>query len=93
MNETKKLRKIWLTIRLNNEEQKRLKGLYNITTCKALSEYARDILLQRPVVINYQNQSVDETLSEMGAARNRAKCNRKILQPGGKKTSFTRPFT
>jgi pyruvate dehydrogenase complex dehydrogenase (E1) component len=65
MSETTKLRKIWLTIRLNDEEQKRLKALYKVTTCKALSEYARDILLQQPVVINYRNQSLDETLSEL----------------------------
>jgi hypothetical protein len=65
MSDATKLRKIWLTIRLNDEEQKRLKDLYKVTTCKALSEYARDILLQQPVVINYRNQSVDETLSEL----------------------------
>jgi pyruvate dehydrogenase complex dehydrogenase (E1) component len=65
MSDATKLRKIWLTIRLNDEEQKRLKDLYKVTTCKALSEYARDILLQQPVVINYRNQSLDETLSEL----------------------------
>jgi tagatose-1,6-bisphosphate aldolase len=65
MSDVKNVRKIWLTIRLNDEEQKQLKGLYKITTCEALSEYARDILLQQPVVINYRNQSADEFLSEM----------------------------
>jgi hypothetical protein len=65
MSETKKVRKLWLTIRLNDDEQKRLNSLYKVTTCKALSEYARDILLQQPVVINYRNQSADETLSEL----------------------------
>jgi pyruvate dehydrogenase complex dehydrogenase (E1) component len=65
MSDLENVRKIWLTIRLNDEEQKRLKALYKVTTCKALSEYARDILLQEPVVINYRNQSLDETLSEL----------------------------
>jgi hypothetical protein len=65
MSETKKVRKLWLTIRLNDDEQKRLNWLYKVTTRKALSEYARDILLQQPVVINYRNQSADETLSEL----------------------------
>jgi pyruvate dehydrogenase complex dehydrogenase (E1) component len=65
MSDLENVRKIWLTIRLNDEEQKRLKALYKVTTCKALSEYARDILLQQPVVINYRNQSLDETLSEL----------------------------
>jgi hypothetical protein len=65
MSETKNVRKIWLTVWPNDEEQKRLNVLYKVTTCKALSEYARDILLQQPVVINYRNQSVDETLSEL----------------------------
>jgi len=65
MSDTNKVRKIWLTIRLNDEEQKRLHALYKVTTCKALSEYARDILLQQPVIINYRNQSADEFLAEM----------------------------
>ena len=65
MSEANKVRKTWLTIRLNNEEQKRLHALYKVTTCKALSEYARDILLQQPVIINYRNQSADEFLAEM----------------------------
>jgi hypothetical protein len=65
MSETKKVRKIWLTIRMNDEEQKRLNSLYKVTTCKALSEYAREILLQQPLIINYRNQSADETLSEL----------------------------
>jgi predicted DNA-binding protein len=65
MSEIKKVRKLWLTIRLNDEEQKRLNALYKVTTCKALSEYARDIVLQQPVVINYRNQSADEFLAEM----------------------------
>jgi hypothetical protein len=56
MSDVKNVRKIWLTLRLNDEEQKRLKDLYKVTACKALSEYARDILLQQPVVINYRNQ-------------------------------------
>jgi hypothetical protein len=52
MSETKNVRKIWLTVWPNDEEQKRLNSLYKVTTSKALSEYARDILLQQPVVIN-----------------------------------------
>jgi hypothetical protein len=65
MSDITKVRKICLTIRLNRQEQKRLKALYKISTCKALSKYARDILLQPPVVTNYRNQSQDESLSEL----------------------------
>jgi hypothetical protein len=44
---------------------KATKGLCKTSTCKASSKYAREVLLQQPVVINYRNQSVDETLSEL----------------------------
>jgi hypothetical protein len=65
MSDITKVRKICLTIRLNDEEQKRLNALYKISTCKALSKYAREVLLQPPVIISYRNQSLDETLSEL----------------------------
>jgi hypothetical protein len=65
MSDISKVRKICLTIRLNGQEQKRLKALCKTSTCKALSKYARKVLLQPPVIINYRNQSVDEILSEL----------------------------
>ena len=56
MKETKKVRSKWLTIRLNEDEEKKLNQFMTRTTCNALSEYARDVLLKEPVNIIYRNQ-------------------------------------
>jgi hypothetical protein len=65
MNETKMVRSKWLTIRLNDDEEKKLKKLYGRTTSNALSEYARNVLLREPVNVLYRNQTADEFLEEM----------------------------
>jgi len=65
MKETKKIRSKWLTIRLNEDEEKKLNQLYSRTTSNALSEYARDVLLREPLNILYRNQTADEFLEEM----------------------------
>jgi MobC-like protein len=65
MKETKPVRKKWLTIRLSEEEEKKLHKLYSKTTSRGLSEYARDVLLKEPVFVLYRNQSADHFLSEM----------------------------
>jgi hypothetical protein len=65
MKETKKTRSKWLTIRLNEDEEKKLNQLYSQTTSNALSEYARDVLLKKPITLLYRNQTADEFLEEM----------------------------
>ena len=65
MKETKKIRSVWLTIRLNEDEENKLNKFYGRTTSNSLSEYARDVLLKEPVTILYRNQSADEFLAEM----------------------------
>ena len=65
MKERKKIRSKWLTIRLNEDEEKKLNQLYSRTTSNALSEYARDVLLREPVNILYRNKTADEFLEEM----------------------------
>jgi hypothetical protein len=55
MKETKKIRSKWLTIRLNEDEEKKLKKLYGHTTSNALSEYARNVLLKEPVNVPVRN--------------------------------------
>ena len=64
MKETKQIRKGWLTVRLNEEEEKKLNNFYSRTTSNSLSEYARDVLLKEPVNVLYRNQSADEFLTE-----------------------------
>jgi hypothetical protein len=65
MKGTKQVRKGWLTVRLNEDEEKKLNNFFNRTTSSSLSEYARDVLLREPVNVIYRNQSADEFLSEM----------------------------
>jgi predicted nucleic acid-binding OB-fold protein len=70
MKDTKQIRKGWLTVRLNEDEEKKLNKLYGRTTSNSLSEYARDVLLKEPINILYRNQSADEFLTEMILLKN-----------------------
>lgn len=70
MKESKKIRSQWLTIRLNEDEEKKLNNLYGQTTSNSISEYARDVLLKQPVNIIYRNQSADDFIAEMILLKN-----------------------
>ena len=70
MKETKKVRSKWLTIRLNDDEEKKLNQLFERSTSAGLSEYARDVLLKQPVNIIYRNQTADNFLAEMVLLKN-----------------------
>jgi hypothetical protein len=63
--ERKNVRRKWLTISLSQEEESKLIEFYKKTSCRDLSEYARSILLKKPVYILYRNQSADDFLTEM----------------------------
>jgi len=65
MTGRKNVRRKWLTVRLSEEEETKLNKFYKQTTCRDLSEYARSILLKKPVQIFYRNQSADDFLTEM----------------------------
>jgi MobC-like protein len=70
MKEAKQIRSEWLTIRLNENEQKKLNQLYSRSTSNSLSEYARDVLLKEPVNIIFRNQTADDFLAEMILLKN-----------------------
>jgi predicted nucleic acid-binding OB-fold protein len=70
MKKKKSIRNKWLTVRLNDDEEKKLKQFCSRTTSKAISEYARDILLKEPVIIVYRNASADDFLEEMILLKN-----------------------
>ena len=65
MKESKQIRSRWLTIRLSEDEKKKLNTFYGRTTSGSLSEYAREVLLQEPVTVLYRNQTADDFLAEM----------------------------
>ena len=70
MKEEKKIRSKWLPIRLNEDERKKLNLLYSQSTSNSMSEYARDVLLKKPINVTYRNQSADEFLAEMIMLKN-----------------------
>ena len=65
MDENKKNRIHWLTIRLSDEELKIVTKHFSTTTSKKISTYARNILLKKPVAVIYRNQTADEVLAEL----------------------------
>ena len=65
MAREKSVRKKWLTIRLNEDEEKKLNRFFEKTVYSSLSEYARNVLLQEPVTVFYRNQTADDFLAEM----------------------------
>lgn len=70
MMRKKIIRNKWLTVRLNEDEEKKLNDFFSRTTSKALSEYARDILLKEPVNVVYRNATADDFLAEMILLKN-----------------------
>jgi hypothetical protein len=71
MSEAKKeVRKKWLHIRLNDTEYKTITNQWQKTTSKELSDYARKVLMKKPVTVNHRNQSADELLAEMIRLKN-----------------------
>jgi len=52
-----------VTIRLQQAEYDQLVERFTSTTCRKLSEYIRDALLNKPITVRHRNQSADEFLS------------------------------
>lgn len=69
-NNTNNKEKNWISFRVKPDEYNKIHGLFSATTCRKLSEYARKVLLNKPVTIKYRNQSADEFLSAMIPLKN-----------------------
>ena len=63
MNEQKS--REWISFRVKPDEYNKIHNYFSQTTCRKLSGYARNVLLQKPVIIKYRNQSADSFLEEM----------------------------
>jgi uncharacterized protein YbgA (DUF1722 family) len=63
MKEEKNNRKKWLHLRLTKDEYDRILGNFSKTTERNLSDYARKMLLQKPVTGSYRNRSLDELMT------------------------------
>ncbi len=59
------VRKIFIKIRMNDEELKEVKKKQQQTTERSLSEYIRNVSMQKPVTVKYRNQSADDFLKQM----------------------------
>lgn len=62
--------KKWISIRTKPAEYDAIYNQYQQTTCRNLSQYARQVLLKKPVIMKYRNQSADEILSALIAIKN-----------------------
>ncbi len=65
----KENRNRWLHLRLSHDEHEKIYKKFSRSTCRKISEYARKILLEKPIVTNYRNQSLDELMGELIRAR------------------------
>ena len=59
------VRKIFIKIRMNDEELNQVKKKQQQTTERSLSEYIRNVSMQKPVTVKYRNQSADDFLKQM----------------------------
>ncbi len=65
MEEQETNRSKWLHLRLKPAEHQQIYRQFTKTTCRKLSEYARKVLLNKPITTTYRNQSLDDFMSEM----------------------------
>ncbi len=70
MSEKNSNRTKWLHLRLKPEEYAKIHKQFSKTTCRKLSDYARKILLDKPVTATYRNQSLDDYMTEMMMLKN-----------------------
>lgn len=70
MKEENNNRTKWLHLRLSQDEYAKVHRQFTRTTARKLSEYARKVLLSKPVTVNYRNASLDELMAELIKLRN-----------------------
>ncbi|HSZ87190.1 MAG TPA: hypothetical protein VK787_14250 [Puia sp.] len=62
--------KSWISFRVKPKEYDIIHAQFQKTTCRKLSEYARKVLLNKPVVVKYRNLSADDFLRDMIKLKN-----------------------
>ena len=63
------VRKKMIVVRMNNTELESFEKLIKRTTVRNVSEYARDILLAKPVTVKFRNISADTFFHELLAIK------------------------
>jgi len=59
------VRKIFVKIRMNEDELRKVKKNQQQTTERNLSNYIRKVSLQKPVIVKYRNETADDFLKDM----------------------------
>ena len=70
MKASNKVRNKWFRIRVTEDELRKIKAFSKSVVGRGVSNYARNILLQKPVIVKYQNESANDILSEMIRLKN-----------------------
>lgn len=70
MRESKATRNKWFKVRVTEDELRKIKAFSKTSACRGASDYARNLLLQKPVIVKYRNGSADDILSEMIRLKN-----------------------
>jgi len=65
MSEENNNRTKWLHLRLKPEEYDKLHKHFSKTTCRKISDYARKVLLDKPIVTTVRNKSLDDLMAEI----------------------------
>jgi hypothetical protein len=65
MEKKKNNRDQWLHLRLTIEEQQKIQEAFSRTTQRKISDYARKILLGKPMIATYRNASLDDLMQEL----------------------------
>lgn len=59
-----------ITLRMTPQEYREIENRFKKSTCRKLSEYARNLLFNKPITTHYRNQSLDDFMEEMILLRN-----------------------
>ena len=70
MSEVNNNRVKWLHLRLKQDEYAKIHKHFKQTTCRKFSEYARNILLNKPTTMVYRDRSLDDLMAETIKLRN-----------------------
>jgi len=70
MKASKTIRNKWFKIRVTEDELKKITAFSKSASGRGASNYARNILLQKPVIVNFRNESANDILSEMIRLKN-----------------------
>jgi hypothetical protein len=62
--------KKWISFRVKTKEYDQIYSHFKNTTCRKLSEYARKVLLNKPVTVQLRNQTANDFLDEMVQLKN-----------------------